>query len=129
MKSQVRKRVARFGAACVGFSHVRRPTHDAREEVPELLINNKPVKAAIRPLAGFGTGAFLCEGVKVGSHAGDVVAARALPRHRWTTAKAASAFVGGGYQLGSRIPFEHPTQAPVTQGVLGPHPAREPEPV
>jgi hypothetical protein len=99
--------------------------------VPELLINNQPLKAAIQPLAGFGAGAFLCEGAKVGSHAGDVLAARALPRLRWTAAAGAVGASLGGYQPTSRIQFEHTMTLidPVAPGGVGPHPVREPVPV
>jgi hypothetical protein len=132
MKSQVIKRVAATKWRYVGFSHVRTLTHDAREGVPVMLINNKPLKAATRPSAGIGAGAFLCEGVKVGPHAGDVVTVPAQPRHRGTSVSAGSAAVapvGGGYQPTSRIQFDHMTQvAPVAPGASGPHPAREPEP-
>ncbi len=97
-----------------------------------MLINNKPSKAATRPFAGIGAGAFPCEGVKVGPHAGDAITVHALPRLRGTTVSAGStavAPVGGGYQLTSRIQFDHMTQvAPVAPGASGPHPAREPEP-
>ena len=98
-----------------------------------MLIKNQPLKAAKRPLAGTGAGAFPCEGAMVGSHAGDVVAARALPRFRWTTVAAASvvsASKGDGYQPTSRNEFEHTTQISlVIPGGVGPHPVREPEPV
>ena len=96
-----------------------------------MLINNQPLKAAMRPLAGSGAGAVLCEGVQAGPLAGGVVAMRALPRLRWIAAgSAASALAGGGYQPTSRMYFEHTTLIdPVAQGGLGPHPVREPEPV
>ena len=98
-----------------------------------MLINNKPLKAATRPFAGIGAGAVLREGVKVGSHAGDVVTVNALPWLQGTTVSAGSAAVapvGAGYQPTSRIQFDHMTQVvPVAPGASGPHPAREPEPV
>jgi hypothetical protein len=98
-----------------------------------VLINNQPSKAVTRPFAGIGAGAFLCEGAKVGSHVGDVIAAGALRRPQGTSAstgKPAGALVRGDYQPNSRIQFDHMTQvAPVSPGELGPHPAREPEPV
>jgi hypothetical protein len=101
--------------------------------VPELLINNQPSKAVTRPLAVIGAGAFLCEGAEVGKHVGDVITAGALRRPEGTsvsTVSPAAASVGGGYQPNSRIQFDHMTQvAPVAPGALGPHPAREPEPV
>ncbi len=98
-----------------------------------MLNNNQPAKAATRPLAGIGAGAFLCAGAKVGQHVGDVVTVCAPPRHQGTTVSTGSpavAPVRGGYQPTSRIQFDHMTQgAPVTPGASGPHPAREPEPV
>ncbi len=96
-----------------------------------MLINNQPLEAATQPLAGFGPGAFLCEGAKVGSHAGDVLAARALPRPRWTAAASAVSAPLGGYQPTSRIQFEHTMTLidPVAPGGVGPHPVREPVPV
>jgi hypothetical protein len=101
--------------------------------VPELLITNQPSKAVTRPLAVIGAGAFLCDGAKVGSHAGDVVAAGTLRRPHGTSASIVSpavATVRGGYQPNSRIQFDQMTQAaPVNPGASGPYPAREPEPV
>jgi hypothetical protein len=99
--------------------------------VPELLINNQPVKAAMRPLAGFGVGAFLCEGTLAGSHAGEIVAARKLPRPRWSVAASGTSVVLGGYLPASGTQFEqHLTLIdPVAPGGLGSHPVREPEPV
>ncbi len=97
-----------------------------------MLINNKPFQAATLPFSGIGAGALLCEGARVGTHAGDVVTVHALPRLRGTSVSAGStavAPVGGGYQPVSRIQFDHMTQvAPVAPGASGPHPAREPEP-
>jgi hypothetical protein len=98
-----------------------------------VLKNKQPFTADTRPFAGIGAGAFLCEGAKVGPHAGDVVTAGGLSRLQGTTASAGSpavAPVRGGYQPTSRIQFDHKTQvAPVAPGVAGPYPAREPEPV
>jgi hypothetical protein len=131
MKSQVRKRVARPKRPCIGFSHVRPLTQCAREEVPDVLIKNQPVTAVLRPLAVNGAGAFLCEGAGVGSQAGLRVE-RIRPRAQRSSLSAAwtaAVHVGGGYQPTSRIPFELKTQDPGTPGGVGPHPAREPEPV
>jgi hypothetical protein len=131
MKSQVRKTVAGPGRPCIGFSHVRTLTQCAREEVPELLIKNQPVKAVTRPLAVNGSGAFLSEGAEVGPQGG-VRVDRTLPRMRRRSLSAAwmaAAHVSDGYQPTSRIPFELKTQNPGTPGGVGPHPAREPEPV
>jgi hypothetical protein len=94
-----------------------------------MVINNQPLKAATRPLAGFGAGAFLCEGSWAGSHAGVILAAPAL---RWATVgSAASAPVQGDYQPTISTQSEqHMTLIdPVAPGGLGPHPVREPEPV
>jgi hypothetical protein len=101
--------------------------------VPELVINNQPSKAATRPLAVIGAGAFLCDGAEVGKHVGDVITAGALPRPRGTTVSTVSpvaAPVSGGYKPNSRIQFDQMTQAaPGNPGASGPYPAREPEPV
>lgn len=98
-----------------------------------MLINNQPSKAVTRPLAVIGAGAFLCEGGKVGSHAGDVLASGNLRRPDGTSVSVVSpavAPVRGGYQPNSRIQFDQMTLvAPVTPGASGPYPAREPEPV
>jgi hypothetical protein len=96
-----------------------------------MLINNQPLKAVTRPLAGSGAGAVLCEGVRAGSLGGGAVAAGALPRHRWSVAGSTSgAFAGGGYQPANGLHFEHTTLIdPVAPGGLGSHPVREPEPV
>jgi hypothetical protein len=94
-----------------------------------MLIKNQPLKAAMRPLADFGAGAFLCEGTPAGSHASENIAARALPRLRW--AAAGHAAVRGGYQPTISTQFEQHTTLidPVAPGGLGPHPVREPVPV
>jgi hypothetical protein len=101
--------------------------------VPELLNKNQPVKAATRPLAVYGAGAFPCGGAGAGSQGGGVRVEHAqLPRMRRRSLSAAwtvAAHVSGGYQPTSRIPFELKTQDPGTPGGVGPHPAREPEPV
>jgi hypothetical protein len=94
--------------------------------------NNTQLKAAMRPLAGFGAGAFVCVGALAGSHAGDVIASPVLPRPRWASAgSAASAQVRGGYLHTSRPQFEQQTTliVPVIPGGVGPHPVREPGPV
>jgi hypothetical protein len=99
--------------------------------VPELLINNQPLKADMRPLAGTGAGAVLCAGAQAGSLAGNVVHTPALPRLRWAAAdRKSGVYMGVGYQPTSRTQFEHTTLIdPVAPGGLGPHPVREPEPV
>jgi len=94
-------------------------------------------QAATRPLAGFGAGAFAC-GIWAASPANEMVAAPALPRIRRVFASISlghpqtSDVVGGGYQsvLASTKQLDQMARInPVTPGGLGPHPAREPEPV
>ena len=134
-------------------------------------------QAAMRPLAGFGAGAFTCDGALVGSGASEMVALRALQRIRGAVAATSPASVRahgrgcGAHQLGavgiSSVRKSGVRKSPVgigsisisnvrtstvrtstvgnggvgTQqfdlmarinpafpGVLGPHPAREPEP-
>jgi hypothetical protein len=114
-------------------------------------------QAAVRPLAGFGAGAFACDGAWVGSSANQPTAGPALPRVRGAFAdvRPVNAPDGFGGAFGSRIVGHASTIAastvgagtastrsgngnqlnpttriyPVTPGGLGPHPAREPEPV
>jgi hypothetical protein len=119
---------------------VRRSTHYAREEVPEVLnitpataaaataqtADANATQAAMRPLAGFGAGAFVFAGAWVGSafaspRAGafgavgkasvvDVIQVDSVQRHNHNFIQTARLY-------------------PVTKGGVGPHPAREPEPV
>jgi hypothetical protein len=132
-----RKTVARLRRAYIGCCHVFPLTQDAREEVPTLLINTQirslSPEAAVRPLAGSGAGAFLCEGTPAGTgaKAGLGASAGQLPRHPWASApSAASAAARGGYQPISSMQFDQKTLInPVATGGLGPHPVREPEPV
>jgi hypothetical protein len=102
--------------------------------------------ADVRPLADLGAGAFASEGAWVGSGASKRVASRALPRIRRAFAPASSP-VGaqahgrgcGAYQPGmiggNSVGTSTSTTSlmtlvnPVIPGGLGPHPAREPEPV
>ncbi len=95
-----------------------------------MLTTNRPLKAATRPLAGYGAGALLCGGVLAGSVAGGVVAMHVRPRLPWAAADAGSASGRSGSQSAIRTQFEHKTQIidPVAPGGLGPHPVREPEP-
>ena len=95
-------------------------------------------QAAMRPLAGFGAGAFACGGTWVGSSAYQTEAALALPRIRRVFAAISlghaqtGAPVGGGYEvsLASTKQSDQMTRiSPVTPGGVGPHPAREPDPV
>ena len=128
-------------------------------------------QAAMRPLAGFGAGAFTCDGALAGSGANELAASLALPRIRGAVAATSPARAqahGRGYgalQLGTvgkvststvristggtstvristggtstvRISTGGTHQfdlmariSPAAPGGLGPHPAREPEPV
>jgi hypothetical protein len=117
-------------------------------------------QAALRPLAGFGAGAFACDGAQVGSSASQLAAGPKYPRIRGAFAavrpvpawaRAADAF-GGAFQAsanggstigasnlgtgmastrnGSAKQLNQTTRIyPVAPGGLGPHPAREPDPV
>ena len=86
-------------------------------------------KAALRQLAGCGTGARLHEGAQAGSPGGMTVSG-ALPRLPWIAVDASAVPARGGYQPISRTQFEHMTRInPDGTGELGPHPEREPEPV
>jgi hypothetical protein len=139
-------------------------------------------QAAMRPLAGFGAGAFMCDGVLVGSGASELTAWRALPLIRGTVAATSPASAQahgrgcGAHQIGAvgtsgvrgsgvastvrksaagigsistsnvrtttvrtstvgassvgTQQFDLMTRiSPAAPGGLGPHPAREPEPV
>jgi hypothetical protein len=119
----------------------------------------RAAQAAMRPLAGFGAGAFACDGAWVGSSASQLVAGPALPRIRGAFddvrpvhARTADA-LGGGFQArsvgrgsaiiagtpgggmastrnGSTKQHNQTTRIyPAIPGGLGPHPAREPDPV
>jgi len=119
----------------------------------------RAAQAAMRPLAGSGSGAFACDGAGVGSSASQLVAGSALPRIRGAFAavrpvhaRTADAFdsafrarsVGRGSAIiastlgagtastrnGSTKQQDQTTRIyPVIPGGLGPHPAREPDPV
>jgi hypothetical protein len=110
-------------------------------------------EAAQRPLAGFGTGAFTRRGAQVG-FGNEAIAALALPRIKWAPAAigqghAQAGFASGAYGISlpqtspvltdagrvSTMPvytqhFNQMTRIrPVNPGGVGPHPAREPDPV
>jgi hypothetical protein len=115
-------------------------------------------QAATRPLASFGAGAFACDGAHVGSAAKQLTAGPALPRirsafaavrpvHPWAADGSGRAFLGsaiggstiGGSNVGTGMAGTRNGGAkqlnqstriyPVAPGGLGPHPAREPDPV
>jgi len=110
-------------------------------------------QAAIRPLTGFGAGAFAPDGARVGSAAKQLTAGPALPRirdafaadlpvHPWAADGFGGAFGAsaiGGSSVGTGMASTRNGGAtqlnqttriyPVTPGGLGPHPAREPDPV
>jgi hypothetical protein len=94
--------------------------HYAREEVPEVLkftpatatlgsaaAETDAAQAAMRPLAGFGAGAFTCDGAPAGSGASELAASLALPRIRGGVAATSPARAQahgrgcGAYQLGT----------------------------
>ena len=119
----------------------------------------RAAQVATRPLAGFGAGAFPCDGAWAGSSASQLVAGPALPRIRGAFddvrpvhARTADVFggafrarsVGRGSAIiagtldaglastrnGSTKQHNQTTRIyPVIPGGLGPHPAREPDPV
>jgi hypothetical protein len=95
-------------------------------------------QAAMRPLAGFGAGAFACGSAWVGSRVSETAAALALPRIRRDLAgislghAQAGGPVGGAYEAslaGTKQSNQMTRVNPVTPGGVGPHPAREPDPV
>jgi len=104
-------------------------------------------QAATRPLAGSGAGAFMCDGAQVGSPAGQLAVGRPLPRIRRvfgagthfgfagpvdgsTVHSGNGSTVSGGKGSTSTKQLNQTIRIyPVTPGGLGPHPAREPDPV
>jgi hypothetical protein len=115
-------------------------------------------QAVMRPLAGFGAGAVACDGTQVGSAAKQLTAGPALPRirdafaavrpvHPWAADAFEGAFrasgIGGSTIGGSSVSTGMASTTnggakqlnqmtriyPVAPGGLGPHPAREPDPV
>jgi len=104
--------------------------------------NAHAAQAAAQPLAGFGAGAFTYDGAQVGSQVNEMVAALALPRP-----KAAIGCISTGHAHADVFGAAHVTSPvgivqedtqklsqmtriyPVAPGGVGPHPAREPEPV
>jgi len=109
-------------------------------------------EAAQRPLAGFGAGAFTCDGARVG-YGNELTATQALPRIKWAAVisegHVQAGFAGGAYRTSPILAdaaltevarlsalqaysqhFNQMTRIrPVTPGGVGPHPAREPDPV
>ena len=99
-------------------------------------------QAVQRPLAGVGTGAFTRDGDWIGSCPDEVAAAVALPRIGLAaaakrTGHAQAGFAGAGHKTSLATIGEVETEHfnlmarinPVTPGGVGPHPAREPDPV
>jgi hypothetical protein len=109
------------------------------------------IKAAMRPLAGSGAGAFVCEGAWAGFRVSEM-AASALSRVRPALGGNGTAGIGAGRGPAGAFGAAYKTSAvdvvqvdsvqpdthnfiqtahlnPVTKGGVGPHPAREPEPV
>jgi hypothetical protein len=115
-------------------------------------------QAATRPVAGFGAGAFTCDGAWVGSLfasplVNEMAAALALPRIKpangaamtagTSMGRAQAAVAGAAYMTSLidivpvdsfQVDFHNFIQTttrlyPVTPGGVGPHPAREPVPV
>jgi hypothetical protein len=115
------------------------------------------LQAATRPLAGFGAGAFTRDGAWVGSRVNEMAAALALPRIKPAigavgTGGTSAGATGAAFMTSAGIAqvdaaslgtvHADTVQAadshnciqmtrlyPVTQGGVGPHPAREPVPV
>jgi hypothetical protein len=90
-------------------------------------------QATLRPLAGFGAGAFTSEGAWAGSHASEKAVSPALPRFRGTVVGAAgqecAQAEGRGYGAYTQQISLMARLNPVNEGGVGPHPAREPRPV
>jgi hypothetical protein len=113
-------------------------------------------QAAMRPLAGFGAGAFTHDGAWAGSRISEMVAVLALPRIKSasgaTSPSGAQAGVAGAAPMSSAFGrvladarlaqvckdslqadthnfIQMTRQYPVIPGGVGPHPAREPVPV
>jgi hypothetical protein len=113
--------------------------------------NAYAIEAAMRPLAGFGTGAFVCEGAWAGFGISEM-AALALSRVRPAFGVKGATAIGAGQAQAGAFGAAYKTSNadvvqvdsvqrdthnfiqtarlnPVTTGGVGPHPAREPEPV
>lgn len=109
------------------------------------------MEAATRPLAGFGAGAFVCEGAWAGSRINEM-AALALSRVRPALGVNSGIAIGAGLAHAGAFGAAYKTSVvdvvqvdsvqrdthnfiqtarlnPVAQGGVGPHPEREPEPV
>jgi hypothetical protein len=94
-----------------------------------VLITHKPVSAGTQPLAGSGAGAFARGITLTGAHAGHVVAS-GLPRPRRAVAGVEGATLGECKAAFRPQSEQYQTLiAPASQGGVGPHPVREPEPV
>jgi hypothetical protein len=109
-------------------------------------------QAATRPLAGFGAGAFMCDGAPAASQVSEMAAVLALPRVKPAigasgTGGAKAGVAGADWtarlidrtelsiarmnhiQADNHNFIQMARQYPVVPGGVGPHPAREPEPV
>jgi hypothetical protein len=95
-------------------------------------------QAAMRPLAGFGAGAFACDGAWVGLSGHQLAAGSALPRIRSGFAGIrpvhfGASNVGTGTVSTGTVSTKQLNQMtriyPVAPGGMGPHPPREPDPV
>ena len=95
-------------------------------------------QAAMRPLAGFGAGAFVCAGAWAGlmasplsSEMAALAGSRVKPSAFGAAYKAGVAGVvaADSAQRDNHNFIQTARLYPVTQGGVGPHPAREPEPV
>jgi hypothetical protein len=103
--------------------------------------NAHAAQAATRPFAGFGAGAFTCDGGSVGSRVSEMTVVLPVPRIKAAIGSIgadAQATVFGGLRMSSHVgivqedaqKLSQTTRIyPVNPGGLGPHPAREPEPV
>jgi len=105
------------------------------------------LQAATRPLAGFGAGAFTCDGARVSSRVNRMAAALALPRIKpaggaISTGQAQAAVAGAAYMtslvdivrvdsihVDAHNSIQTTRLYPTIPGGVGPHPAREPVPV
>jgi hypothetical protein len=96
-----------------------------------MLTKFQPAMADRRPLGGLGFGASVC-GAGVDSLANEAVAVRHLPRIRrvgWASQLSPQGVKAGTASAAHQDNYTTRISSPAYQGGLGPHPAREPEPV